>query len=291
MPIILRENQYRGVNAHLHSALQANGQWPTLHTPLITLLGRALNRQLPTGYLVKMEQSLQIREFNPHTGERIQHRKPDLTIYREKGAPSVISPPASATLPTLTLPLTELLAAEFYETAAVIYETQPDDVFGRPVTRIEVLSPTNKIGNGYDEYLIKREAGLQGRVALVEIDLLHETPPILRELPRYPQHPDAHAYSIAVSEPYPSFYQGSTRIYGFDVETPLPRVAIPLGKQNTIVVDFDAVYQETYASFTAYSLYADYAQLPAHIERYSEADQARIRARMEAVRAQHGEQA
>ncbi|NWF68086.1 MAG: hypothetical protein HXY40_03285 [Chloroflexi bacterium] len=42
---------------------------------------RALNAVLPAGHLVDTEQSLQIREYHPDTGERLRRPKPDSTLY------------------------------------------------------------------------------------------------------------------------------------------------------------------------------------------------------------------
>lgn len=42
------------------------------------------------------------------------------------------------------------------------------------VTAIEVLSPTNKRGQGYQEYLEKRDEIFQRQTHLIEVDLLRE---------------------------------------------------------------------------------------------------------------------
>ncbi|MDZ4765058.1 MAG: hypothetical protein SGI73_10955 [Chloroflexota bacterium] len=64
MPIHLRDNQYRGVNAHLHSLLQSDYDgWETFHRDHIGYLRLELERALPveSGYFVLAERSLQIR--------------------------------------------------------------------------------------------------------------------------------------------------------------------------------------------------------------------------------------
>ena len=45
----------------------------------------------------------------------------------------------------------------------------------------------------------------------------------------------------------------------------------------------NVIYHEVYASLTAYSRRVDYEEEPLHMERYSPADQTRIRQRMTAV--------
>ena len=61
-PVHTVKNQYLGINAHLHSYLQASSDWTEFHTNHITDLMRLMRAQLyPMGYIAKIEQSLQIR--------------------------------------------------------------------------------------------------------------------------------------------------------------------------------------------------------------------------------------
>lgn len=89
--------------------------------------------------------------------------------------------------------------------------------------------------------------------------------------------------AITISNPHPSLYEGLATTHAFSVDTPLPTLDIPLAHGDTFALDFDNVYRTTYETLSAYSLRADYAQLPAHFETYSPDDQARIRVRMAAV--------
>jgi hypothetical protein len=151
------------------------------------------------------------------------------------------------------------------------------------VTQIELLSPTNKQGEDYLQYREKRYAALKSDGALVELDFLHETPPVVKGLPLYPTQPDSYPYTITVSDPTPSFEAGTAQTYAFSVDTPLPTVAIPLGEGDQLQVDLNSIYDEVYASLTAYSRRVDYDGLPLRFERYSSADQTRIRQRMATV--------
>src|SRR5262249_12894430 len=115
MPIHRRENQYRGVNAHLQSYFQNKGGWSSFHTSYITHLAAEINDYLPTAYLVDIEQSLQIREFHPDTGERIRKPEPDITLYRAQPtlSPSTLSSSPTSAGATLTRPAIETI--EFAE--------------------------------------------------------------------------------------------------------------------------------------------------------------------------------
>lgn len=57
-----RHNQFLGINPHLHSQLQQNGQWDVFHANHIVDLARSIQGAVrPLGYLAQVEQSLQIR--------------------------------------------------------------------------------------------------------------------------------------------------------------------------------------------------------------------------------------
>src|SRR5688572_1499959 len=60
-------NQYRGINAHLHSHFLHGERegWEEFHSSHITDLTRAMNAFLPAmGYIARQERSLQIRHFD-----------------------------------------------------------------------------------------------------------------------------------------------------------------------------------------------------------------------------------
>jgi hypothetical protein len=161
MPIRSHKNQYRGVNAHLHSHFQAQGDWESFHGNYITFLGAALNQALPLGYVARTERSIQIREFHPDTGEEILLKnKPDVSIYAHR--PPIDVPVLTPELtPSFFLTVEETLPPDpdAYLRAIVIYQLLPDQTLGRAITQIEILSPTNKSADkGYLQYVYKREA-------------------------------------------------------------------------------------------------------------------------------------
>ncbi|MBC8100604.1 MAG: DUF4058 family protein [Armatimonadetes bacterium] len=172
------------------------------------------------------------------------------------------------------------LGEDAYLTALVIYQITADALLGQPVTRLELLSPSNKQGDGYTQYREKRAAALRAGLCLVEVDYLHETPSPVKGLARYPADSAAHPYTIAVSNPTPSFDAGTVMMYGVGVDESLPTIDLPLLPGDSVQVDFDAAYQQVFSSLTAYSLRADYAQPPLHLDRYSARDQQRIAQRM-----------
>ena len=286
MAVRSRENQYLGVNAHLHSFFQSKGGWSSFHTNHISDLAKFIDDQLPPGYIVDIEQSLQIREFHPDTGERLRRPEPDITIYETSRTARQAASTSGSVIPTLTQPVIETMEydEDQYYSGLVIYELIDDATFGRPITRIEILSPTNKAGDGYLQYREKRTATLKSGTCLVEIDYLHETPSPVKHVPSYP-HGQANAFpfSITVSNPTPDLETGLAHTYPIGVDDAILTIDIPLAGDDALSLDFGAVYNETYRSLTAYSYRVDYEQLPEHFDAYNEMDQKRIRRRMQIV--------
>src|SRR5690606_31840147 len=99
---------------------------------------------------------------------------------------------------------------------------------GKPITRIELLSPANKPqGSHYGTYLVKRDETLRAGLRLIEMDYLHETRPILPGIPSYADgEQDAFPYHIIVSDPRPTFHEGKVNVYSFGVMDALPVIDI-----------------------------------------------------------------
>lgn len=273
MAIQLKENPYRGINAHFNSYLQAiDHGWPTFHNDHIGDLKRVLNEILPENYYAVTEESLQIEVL----GEDAKPLRPDVTVLYQSGIE--ISRAVSAVPPTATLKMPLLLAEEDYLSAILIYRF-PDEA----VTRLELLSPTNKTKHRKD-YLRARWRTLNAGLKLVEIDYLHETPPLFPDvLPDYSQHePAAFPYSFTIIDPTPTVEDetGFVEFYCFHVDDPFPTVPIPLLGQASILLDFKAVYDFTCAGDRRVAMKLDYAEPPINFEAYSDDDKARILAVM-----------
>jgi hypothetical protein len=115
------------------------------------------------------------------------------------------------------------LAAEVTPTTIAVLEVnvpmtdEVEERSGRRVTRLELLSPVNKLtGRGRDTYLEKRTEVLRTRTSLVEIDLLRAGEPMPVVGPRVTsdyrilvsrgaRRPRAHLYAWTVRQPIPTF--------------------------------------------------------------------------------------
>ena len=290
MAIQSRVNQYFGINAHLQSVFQKkDGGWQGFHNAYVMDLVREIDVHLPQGYVADAEQSLQIQEIHPETGLRIRSPRPDITIYdtgqtQINNYQAIYGTNAVATL-TQTVLETSQLDEEAYYSATVIYQLLEDNTFGEPVTRIELLSKSNKYGgSGFDLYVEKRDSTLRSGVNLVEIDYLHESHSPIRGIPRYPAQEGSFPNHITVSNPHPSMAEGLAKTYSFLVDVPIPKLEIPLVDDDVVVVDFDAVYQRTFSSIRAYSYRVDYDKLPENFESYSTTDQERIQKRLAKIK-------
>jgi hypothetical protein len=293
MRIESRVNQYQGINAHYQSHAQntENG-WKSFHSMYIAQLAIHTERQLPPGYRVAPEQSLQLRLVDPLSGDDVsRHRpKPDVTLFEHQGRLSSSSQQAedmaAIASPVATLPAEMLGFKEDELTAVLIYRVETGHTF--PVARLELLSPGNKTGQELGSYLAKRKLALEAGTVLVELDYLHQTNNVLAQhrddLSGYARFdPGAFPYSVMVTDPRPSLPEGRLQFYGFWVDEALLPVEIPLLAGDVVQLDFLAVYRQTFEQLAWYYAAVDYAREPRAFHTYHPADQGRIWARMLAV--------
>jgi hypothetical protein len=275
------KDQYQGINAHLHSLLQAQGGWNAFHTAHIGDLNKTLKAQLsPMGYTTGLEPSVQIRRLD----EPIAQPESDVAIYDlDPLRPQQKPIPYSASTHEWVLPVAESSLSEKIYSAVGIYELIPEShQAGDLVAWLELLSPSNK-GQSEDArlYREKRLNLLRSGVVFVELDYLHESPPTFIRLPRYrPQDEGSYPYRIVVIDPRPDFDLGQAHIHEFDVDAPIPLVTIPLNAGDVLAFDFGIPYQKTYEEMLYGLEWVDYSQLPPNFKRYTPTDQLRILTRM-----------
>ena len=290
MAIQSERNLYPGINAHLNSSLQNEpGGWQSFHSIHVTHLFEAIDAALPNGYFARSEKTMQINEIIPPLSLRSPGRTvPDVTVFRAGNMPSSGGTTLTATPPSHSMLIIDQLATEDYLPGIAIYQAGEGDLLGKPVTRVELLSPANKPGGTHhSHYLAKRTETFESTLRLVEIDYLHETPPLLNGLLSYVLHEEgAPPYWVLVSDPRPTLNKGLTYTYEIGVDMSLPIITIPLSGTDTMTLDLGMVYNRTFASSRFFQMIVDYAQEPTHFERYTSADQALIRARMAAIAAE-----
>jgi hypothetical protein len=280
-PVRAVKNQYRGINAHLHSFWQATNTWSRFHHAYIVYLQEVLREQLlPLGYAVEIEESLQIRRLDTGISRR---SRSDVVVYDSTPSQTTVGIPALIANATIA----EVLDDEDEEhpyLAITLHPLSTDLTMGDAVTWIEVLSPTNK-GDSVDAraYLGKRRALLDTEMIFIEVDFLHETPPTFSKLADYTQHEaGSHPYRMIALDPRHDFRYGPAQRSEFDVDSPIPNVALLLSEMNNVELKFDEAYRRMFERGN-FGYQLDYAALPHHFDRYSAADQTRIARRMVAV--------
>lgn len=282
------DNQYQGVNAHLHSLFQAGTdgvQWRSFHAMYVALLTVHLNGLLPRRYRAFEENALQIWIEPPVNEPYSQRRYPDVSVIRTTPSQSgfIVAAPFAESLTWETTIEETLPAFDEEINAAVIYRVDGDT--RRLVLRIELLSPANKVGGSYHKlYEYSRYETLTGGIPLLEIDYLHETHSPIRTMPRYPHHARAYPYHITLSDPRLPPNQKTVRSVGFRVNQPIPRLVVPLEERDTVAMAFGEVYRDTFLH-GRWGDDVDYAVEPPRMETYREDDQATIRAVMGEVQA------
>ncbi len=275
------KNQYRGVNAHLHSLMQGAGGWDGFHTNHIADLMRLMSVQLlPMGYIVDIQQSLQIRRAGFPAGRP----ESDVTIYDSDPFRPQRPFAGAVNAQAMAIPDAMRIEDELSQYQAIsIYEAVPGErAPGKPVAWVELLSPSNKPG-GQDAayYHDKRLKVLHSGIVFVEIDYLHESISTFDAFPRYnTEDSGAHPYHIVVVDPRPSLIEGKVYPYSFDVDDDIPPVKIPLNGADVLEFSFAAPYDKTFSETLYGARLVDYSQQPLNFDRYSRDDQARILSRM-----------
>jgi hypothetical protein len=232
---------FPGMDPYLEGAL-----WTTVHFSLSAEIVRQLAPKLRRRYLV-----LPAERFVMETPESVVITTIDM--YTGVGVARTRSMAETVQGPTIAAAPLEL--ATIIPTAVPHVTIEIRDTANRQlVTAIEVLSPTNKRGDGREEYLAKRRRLLLSTAHLLEIDLLRrgQRVPMQSPLPRAP-------YFIFLSrvEKRPI-----TEIWPIGLTESLPMVPVPLlPGDNDEALDLQRALTTTY-DLLGYDLALDYTQPP-----------------------------
>lgn len=283
-----RKNPFKGINPILHTILQDTSKspdpkisnaslWPAFHSQHLTHLADAIQSVLPPGYAALQEVGLQISE--PDFGAS-RNPVPDLSVWQlnrprlgtGSGGVMVLEAPAPYVIGLNDL---EYSLERIIFSIGIYPGVSSHMRSGRPVTRIELLSPSNKPGSGGSAIFLKNYiTALKSGTSVIILDYLHETPSPLTMIPRYPDEAGSHAYNVSVADARTE--AKDTRIYGFDVDSPIPALTIPLADEDNLKdFNFNAVYQYTYER----GPWSGIVEREGKIERwysYNRADQDRI---------------
>jgi Protein of unknown function (DUF4058) len=212
--------------------LEVSGDWRDFHTRFLNGCADSISDRLPENYVARIEEDFQILEYPEETEER---RLPDVSISQTRRSRKAGARKAAvATLEPEFIPLVTTIVEDVKERWIEI-RRRPD---WTPVTIIEVLSPTNKSGHGYTEYLYKRVSLIARAIHLLELDFLvaGRRPPMGRPL--------RGVYHALVSR---ADRRPISDVFTWSVRDPLPIIPVPLlAPDADIALDLAAVFTTVY---------------------------------------------
>ncbi len=194
-------NPFPGMDPYLEGP-----KWTTVHFDLIAQIAWQIAPKIQPKYRAFTNSQVILASLDPLEVPRMRLRLPDVGVY-DKGTSTVTGPTATAAPP---LKLRGLMPEPIEQKVLEIRESESDAL----VTAIEVLSPTNKRGDGLIEFQQKRREYLAGPAHYLEIDLLRigKRFPIATTLPSVPyfvflsradQRPCVDTWPITLNQPLP----------------------------------------------------------------------------------------
>ena len=230
---------FPGMDPYLEGSL-----WTTLHATLPIEIVRQLIPQLGPTYMALPVERM-VLEMPEDVAIMAATIIPDASVVTT--GPSYGSGAATLEAP---LHVTTLIPTPVPHVSIEIRDTRKREL----VTAIEILSPTNKRGDGRQEYLAKRRQILLSTAHLIEIDLLRrgQRVPVLERLPEVP-------YFVYVSrfEARPI-----SDVWPIRLQDPLPIVPVPLRHGDPdISLDLQAAFTGAY-DLLQYGRGIDYHQPP-----------------------------
>ncbi len=228
--------------------IESQGYWPDFHQRFMTYCCDALNDRLSDPYEARLGEQLRLVERKE---PQARTAYPDVAIL-ESGLGRRTSAQSESAAGVLTLePVTIDLPVEEIEEVRDLWieiRHRPDRDL---VTAIEILSPTNKLGEGYWQYLGKRRSLIRQDVHLVELDLLvrGQRLPMQQALP-------AGDFFAFVSR---ADRRSKCDVYAWSIRRCLPNIRIPLRSPDPdVILELPAIFALTYAR-GRYAWALDYA--------------------------------
>ncbi|MFQ5594922.1 MAG: DUF4058 family protein [Anaerolineae bacterium] len=232
---------FPGMDPYLEGSL-----WTSVHFSFSAEIARQLAPKLRPRYLV-----LPAERFVMEIPEGVAVTTAD--IYPDVGVADAGPPPSGSSgtaVASAPLRLATMIPSPVPHVTIEIRDTANRKL----VTAIEVLSPTNKRGNGREEYVAKRQRILLSTAHLMEIDLLRTGQRVPMEQP-LPDVPYFVFLSRAESRPL-------TEVWPIALDEPLPVVPLPLlAGDPDVPLDLQLAFTTVYDEL-GYDLAVDYMRPP-----------------------------
>jgi hypothetical protein len=233
---------FPGMDPYLEGA-----EWSSVHTELSAEIARQLAPKLRPKYVVRTTRRF-VTEMVSEVAIVGSNIYPDISVV-DTHRQGTIAPGTSATV-SVPLELATVIPAQI---PLVTVEIQ--DVARRQlITALEVLSPTNKRGQGYQEYLDKRGRILHSTAHLIELDLLRQGQrvPMQQPLPPVP-------YFVFVSR---AERRPIIEVWPIQLNMQLPIITVPLQAEDSeVTLDLGLALNTIYDTLN-YDLIIDYTQPP-----------------------------
>lgn len=238
-------NPFPGMDPYLESPTH----WSDFHARFVPLLADAINDRLPENYIARVGEHVTVVSpvLDVPGGPGFV---PDVAVMRAEGTASAAGPSAAVAMPP-AVTLTNVEFVDPHTEAYVQILRLPEQEL---VTVLELLSPTNKYGDGRGEYMRKRREFLRQPVSMVELDLLRAGVRI-----GFAQTlPTGHYYCFVSRASRPGF----TDAHAWGVRSRLPTIPVPLrAPDGDAVVDLGEPFAEAYARGRYWKL-IDYSKPP-----------------------------
>jgi len=222
--------------------------WMNFHSQLCAEIARQLIPRLRPRYVALLNERF-VTEIPEELAITTASLSPDVGVIEHAPWASGATGPGTLTAP---LHLTTVVPESILHFSVEIRDRSER----RLVTSIEVLSPTNKHGDGYEEYRIKRNRVLISAAHLLEIDLLRQgrRVPMREPLPKAP-------YFVFLSR---SENRPVADVWPIEFAQALPVVPVPLlPGDSDAQLDLQIALSNVY-DLCAYDILLDYSRSPQH---------------------------
>jgi hypothetical protein len=211
--------------------------WQDFHQRFMTCWCDQLLQALPRQYDARLEETVRLVERSAR--RKRQDRQPDIAVEHRVDRPRRNSGGlAVARKPTLQPVQVELPILKEYRQTRIRILHRPEREL---ITVLELLSPDNKRGSGFDAYIEKRSQlhWQDPKVHLVELDLLLKG----HRLPMADPLPTGDFYAIVRR----SEKRETADVFSWTVRDPLPVIPLPLRQPDAdCLSDLAEVFRTTY---------------------------------------------
>jgi hypothetical protein len=231
---------FPGMNPYLEHP----DRWSTVHNRLIVAIADILTPQLLPKYQVDIEK----RIYEILNADLSLIGRSDVSVQDRRESQSSLPNRLTSTLPTaqplqVSVPMIEEIRETYLEVREIATR--------RVITTIEILSPSNKKGQGRQRYEEKRQRVFTSQTHLIEIDLLREGSP----LPVFGTSVQSH-YRILVSR---ANQRPIADLYLFNVADAIPVFSLPLQAEDPEpLIDLKLLLDDVYVR-SGYDFFIDYS--------------------------------